>query len=399
MGSRQIQIPAKILRAAKKWQRFLVLHGGRGGAKSESIARILVYEGAQRKHRILCCREYQNSIADSVHSVLGNAITELEIQGYKITDKYIRHGNGTEFIFKGLKKESVGSIKSLHGVTICWVEEAQYISAKSLGILTPTIREKNSKIVFSLNIETGDEPVTKDFINVVRDDTVVCNVSYWDNPWFPEVLRKEMEYDKATDYEMYLHRWEGEPIRHSDDQVFFGKWEVLDFETTEKTDFLQGIDWGFANDPLAGVRSYIETKDDGDYLFIDREAYQIKVEIPQTAEYLLSCIPTIKDIPAAADNARPEMISYLRAQGFKIRESIKGHGSVKDGIEKIRGFRKIYIHPRCKNTINEFRNYKWKKNRLTGENTNVPEDKNNHIIDALRYSLEKYGRKVKTIRY
>jgi len=392
----KIKIPEKIHDAATKWTRFLALYGGRGGAKSESLARILLYEGSQRKHRILCGREFQNSIADSVHSLLSDTIEAEKIPGYKVTEKYIKHSNGTEFLFKGLKKESVGSIKSLNKISIAWIEEAQFVSRRSLEILTPTIREPNSKIAFTFNVENETDPVYADYVLPQRSDTVVCKVNYYDNPWFSEPLISDMEYDKKYNYEKYLHTWEGEPIQHSEDQIFYGKWKVDDFETSEDAEFFHGIDWGFSVDALAGIRSYVKD----DYLYIDREAYRVGVEITETAEFLCNSIPTINTWLSKADNARPEMISHLRQKnGFNIRPAKKGKGSIEDGIEKIKGFKKIIIHPRCKNTIDEFINYKYKRNRLTDEIMPVPEDKHNHIIDALRYSLEDYGRKVKITRY
>jgi len=393
---RKIKIPSKILDAVKKWERFLALFGGRGGAKSESIARVLLFEGSKNKHRILCGREYQNSIADSVHSLLSDTIEAEKIPGYKVTEKYIKHNNGTEFLFKGLKKESVGSIKSLNKITLAWIEEAQFVSRRSLEILTPTIREPNSKIVYTFNVESEEDPIYADYVLPNRPDTIVQKVNYYDNPWFGEPLKSEMEYDKKYNYEKYLHTWEGEPVQHSEDQIFFGKWKVDEFETPEDTQFFHGIDWGFSVDALAGIRSFIKD----DTLYIDREAYKVGVEITETAQFLLNHIPTIATWLSKADNARPEMISHLRHKnGFNIRPAKKGKGSVEDGIEKIKGFKKVVINPNCVHTIDEFRNYKYKRNRLTDEITPVPEDKHNHIIDALRYSLEDYGRTVKITRY
>lgn len=379
----QIPIPERIRLAAEKAGRVLCLYGGRGSAKSESVARLLLYEGGKSRKRFLCCREFQNSIADSVHSLLSDIILEYNMSDYTVTEKYITHKNGTEFLFKGLKKESLGSIKSLNKISACWVEEAQYISRKSLDILTPTIREPNSKILFTMNPENEDDPVYVDYILAERDDTVKCLVNWTDNPWFPKVLRDQMEYDKKVDYDKYLHIWEGHCVKHSEAQVFYGKWKVEDFETPEGTIFYHGADWGFSVDPTAAIRCYIS---DGN-LFVDYDAWGIGIDIDKTGE-LFQRIPCIQRHRIIADSARPETINYLARQGFNITGAKKGKGSVEDGIEFIRSFEQIIIHPRCQHTIDEFRNYCWKVDQKTGTISTVPEDKHNHLIDALRYALE-----------
>ena len=391
----QIQIVKKIEQAIKKTTRVLCVYGGRGSGKSETIARILAYEGSLSTHRILCCREFQNSIADSVHSLLKDVIELYEIPGYTITDKYIRHENGTEFLFKGLKKESMGSVKSLNKITICWVEEAQYISRTSLDILMPTIREAGSKIFFTLNPTNNEDPVYVDFVLKDRPDTVKCLANWTDNKWFTDELRLLMDQDYENDYDKYLHIWEGQCVVHSEAQIFYKKWEIDDVETPERAEWNLGLDFGFSVDPNACIASYVV----GNTLYIRHEAYDLHTEIDKMPAFL-DAIPVIRQAVIIADSARPETISYLRNRGYNIRGAKKGKGSIEDGIELIRGFDKVFIHPSCKHTIEEFQNYKWKTDPKTDEIFTVPEDKNNHIIDALRYSLEGLGRsKLSIIKY
>ncbi len=379
-----VQIPQKILQAIQKTKRNIVLYGGRGSAKSQSVARILLAESYQNKIRILCCREVQNSIADSVHSLLKDVINECnEYQKFfKITDKEIIGNNGSQFIFKGLKKETAGSIKSIEGVNVCWIEEAQYISRFSLNILIPTIRKENSKIIFTMNPTNEDDPVYIDYVLPEREDTVKCLVNWNDNPFFPEVLRFEKDYDKLHDTDKYNHVWEGLTVKHSESQIFKGKWIIDDFKTPENIVFYHGADWGFANDATCMIRCFIKDE----CLYVDKEVYGVGIELDDIYKEF-DKIETSRKWVIYADNSRPETISYIARQGYKIKPCNKWQGSIEDGIEYIKKFRKIIIHSECKNMIYEMKTYCYKTDKLTGKILPIIIDANNHCIDALRYAL------------
>jgi phage terminase large subunit len=243
--------------------------------------------------------------------------------------------------------------------------------------------------VFNPDQET--DPTYKDFIISKRGDALVINVNYWDNPFFPDVLRREMEWDKKNDYEKYLHVWEGQTRASSDAQVFRGKFSVEAFEAPEDAQFYYGADWGFSQDPTALVRCFVNEKT----LLVDYEAYGVGVDIDKTPE-MFDSVPGARKSIITADSARPETISYMRKNGFPhIRSAKKGKGSVVDGITLLRAFEKIIIHPRCQHTIDEFKLYSYKTDRITGEVLPVLEDRNNHCIDALRYSIENIGRTLK----
>jgi len=218
-----IDVPQKAVTALTAGKRFTALYGGRGSAKSWSVAIYLLTIGLYTPTRILCCREVQNSISDSVHSLLSDRIKSNPTfeRFYTIQKNEITGANGTTFIFRGLKKETSASIKSIEGIDYCWVEEAQSVSRQSLEILTPTIRKKNSKVIFTFNPTLPNDPVYVDYVLQYRTDTIRQKINYNDNPFFPDVLRSEMEYDKAYDYNKYLHVWEGEPIAHGDAQVYY----------------------------------------------------------------------------------------------------------------------------------------------------------------------------------
>ncbi|MFM9793313.1 PBSX family phage terminase large subunit [Streptomyces turgidiscabies] len=199
--------------------RNLVYYGGRGSGKSRHVALALVLRGRQKKLLILCTRELQNTIADSVHKLLSDIIDEYGFTDYEITEKVIRNTlTGTEFIFKGLRHNST-EIKSTEGIDIAWVEEAQSISEASLKVLVPTIRKPGSQLIYTFNRKEELDPVYVRYVRTERARTYVRKVNYdvLDRAGlFPDELREEMEADKAADYGLYAHVWLGEPVAQSD---------------------------------------------------------------------------------------------------------------------------------------------------------------------------------------
>jgi phage terminase large subunit len=191
--------------------RCKVFYGGRGGGKSEAVARYLLVEGAKAPINILCCREFQASIKDSVHHLLADLIDRHGLSSfYRVLNSEIRGKNGTLFIFAGLRN-NIASIKSMHDITKCWCEEAQTLSAKSLTILFPTIRAEGSELIFTMNPELEEDPSYQMLIADPPPDSLVRLVNYPDNPFFPEVLKIDMEHMKVKNPEEYLHIWEGKP--------------------------------------------------------------------------------------------------------------------------------------------------------------------------------------------
>lgn len=363
--------------------RYKIYYGGRGSAKSWSFADVLIMLSYQSRKRILCTREYQNSIEDSVYKLLGDTIERHNLSAFfKLTRASIVGLNGSEFLFEGLHRNT-NAIRSIEGIDICWVEEAAIVSEESWQVLIPTIRKEGSEIWASFNPESKDDPVYKRFISHPPANSIVRKVTWRDNPWFPMVLKAELEHDAAIDADLYAHVWEGEPRKMSASQVMHGKWVIDDFTTPEGADFYCGADWGFANDPTAVIRCFIQDRK----LYIDKEAGGVGIEIDETDKILDAVLPS-KEWPTRADSARPETISYLNRRGYRIIPAKKGPGSVEDGIAFIRSFDKIIIHPRCKNTAEEMRLYSYKVDRITGDILPIPIDAHNHGIDALRYGLE-----------
>lgn len=225
--------------------RYKVYYGGRGGGKSWAFATALLIQGMQKPLRVLCAREYQNSIADSVHKLLCDVIERCGWDSwYTITKDRITGRNGTEFIFAGLH-HNVQEIKSKEGIDRCWVEEAHNVSAESWAVLLPTIRKDSSEIWISFNPQRVDDP-TYDFVLHPRPDSIVEQVNYDRNPFFPAALEAERRYMLEVDPEGYKHVWEGECITMTDALVFKDKFEIRAFETPRDARFYFGADWGFA---------------------------------------------------------------------------------------------------------------------------------------------------------
>lgn len=369
-------------------KRYKTFHGGRGGAKSWAAARALVIMAASKKLRILCTREVQNSIKDSVHKLLKDQIEMLGLNPwFRITNESITSASGSEFLFKGLRFDPLG-IKSTEGVDIYWVEEAQSVSSDSWAILIPTIRKEGSEIWVTFNPGKESDPTYQRFIVTPPDDSITVEVNYYDNPYLPETLRKEMEYCKRVDYEAYEHIWLGKPKSISDSVIFRNRYRVEAFpdDLWQQADRLFfGADFGFANDPSTLIRMFmIDTR-----LYIEYEAYGVGVELDEMPQFYDS-IPEVRKWPVKGDNSRPETISYLARQGFSIDAAAKWKGSVEDGVTHLKGFEEIIIHERCKHTADEFRHYSYKVDKKTGDILPIIVDKFNHCIDAIRYGLDGY---------
>lgn len=217
----QVQFPDK-LQGLFQPKRYKVLYGGRGGAKSWGVARALLLLAADRPLRVLCAREVQKSMRDSVHRLLKDQVSALGLESfYEVLDTEIRGLNGSLFLFSGLQQHTVDSIKSFEGVNIVWVEEAHGVSAKSWDVLIPTIRAEGSEIWLTLNPDMDTDDTYVRFIASPSDDTWLCEMNWRDNPWFPSVLEDERVKAKrsllADDYD---HIWEGKPRRVAEGAIY-----------------------------------------------------------------------------------------------------------------------------------------------------------------------------------
>jgi phage terminase large subunit len=365
---------------------FQIYYGGRAGAKSWAIARALVLRASQDCLRIVCTREFQNSISDSVMKLLEDQIQIMGLGAeFTVLKTTIYHKHtGSQFIFKGLAKANIQGLKSLEGADLCWVEEAQVVSENSWAILTPTIRKPGSQIIVSLNPELIEDPTSQRFIINTPPGAYKAHVNYLDNIHCSEKTIRDAEWCKVTDLDAYKHVWLGEFRKASDSQIFKNKFSISSFEA-DHTWFgpYYGIDFGFSVDPMAVIECWISNRK----LYIRRESVKVGVEVEDMEDHI-NRIPGIKQRQIRADSARPELTSHLASKNFNIVESKKWKGFIEDGISFMRSFEQIIIHPSCKNTEFEFKYYSYKIDRMTGLVTTDIVDKHNHCIDAIRYAIE-----------
>ena len=385
--------------------RFRVLKGGRGSGKSHGFAEELIERMAARKTRVLCCREIQKSIRDSVKALLVKKIKELYYEAdFDVLDTEIRHKRtGSLATFVGLRT-NIESVKSTEDVDIAYVSEARTVSQTSWEVLTPTIRNEGSEIWADYNPKDEKDPVDAMFAG--KDGpppgSIVRHINYTDNKHFPDVLRREMEWDKSRDPEKYQHVWLGQHKKNSEARVFKNVRVEPAPTPPPGTVFRFGADWGFSVDPSVLLRMWL----DGRTLYIDREAYRVGCETEDLPKLfagregalpgeewtpaLEAAYPGIegaKKWPITADSARPETISAMNRRGFRVLPARKGSGSINEGIEWLQSY-DIVIDPQCTHAEYEFTSFAFKIDPLTNQVLPVLDDKDNHLIDAARYATE-----------
>ena len=379
---------AEKLRPLFKPKRNKIVYGGRGSGKSWGVARALILKCLAEKLLILCTREYQNSLSQSVHRLLSDQIDLLgfapffDITKTGITCKL----NGSEFIFIGTRKDPA-KIKSTEGIDIVWCEEAENMSKTSWEVLIPTIRKPNSEIWVTFNPREASDPTYHNFVATPRDDTLLIEMNWRDNPWFSDVMNEERKFALNGDYDTYNHIWEGKTLERSDAQILWDKVKVQEVKPRPDLGWngpYYGCDWGF-NDPMRLMRVWTFNND----LYIEREVDGVRIDMDNIVQHLIAGDPYCSKYVIRADCSRPETISHCRQNGLpKIVASKKGPGSVDEGILFIRSFRNIIIDPSCKKTIEEARLYKYKVDKLSGDVLPTIVDAHNHSWDAVRYALE-----------
>lgn len=412
MSKVQIKLPPKLVPVFSAQNvRYRSSWGGRGSGKTRTFAKMTAIKGymfAQMgvSGTLLCGREFMNTLADSSMEEIKQAIRDEPFLNnyYEMGENYIRTKNKlVTYSFCGLR-HNLDSIKSKARILLSWVDEAETVSEMAWRKLLPTVREEihlpNGQIIYSevwvtWNPEKRGSPTSERFRHAeIHDDEgnligIGAEMNYMDNPWFPHVLNLERKRDQANlDDVTYRWIWEGAYLEMSEAQIFKGKYEIKEFtpDPIKWHGAYIGLDFGFSQDPTACVKVWIHD----DCIWIEHEAGRKALDLDDTVEYLSKKIPDLKRYAVYADSARPESISHLKKKGLpRIRGVEKGKGSVEDGIEFIKSFKRVYIHPRCVETINEFRDYSYKKDRLTDEVLPIIVDKDNHYIDALRYALEK----------
>lgn len=383
MTTLQIKTP-RVFKPLLTRSRYKGIYGGRASGKSHFFAELAIERCLEAKTLIVCIREIQKSLEQSVKRLLENKIQVMGVGHlFEIQHDRIIAPHGGLIIFQGMQNHTADSIKSLEGFDVAWIEEGQTFSQYSLDILRPTIlRKAGSEIWCGWNPRYKTDPVDVFFRQETPLDSVVVEANYHDNPFLNEAIYQEAEYDRSRDIDKYNWVWLGKYNDKSDARVF-KNWRVKEFELPESTIFRLGADWGYAQDPSVLVRVSIEDK----ILYIDYEAYMVGCETDQLPD-LFDTVPDSRKWFITADSARPETISYMQKHGFpKITPAAKGAGSVEDGLEFLKSY-DIVVHPRCVHAIDELNSYSFKVDPLTEKVLPILQDKNNHVIDAIRYACE-----------
>lgn len=381
---RRIQLAQAFLPLITERAPYKVYPGGRGAGKSWAFATALIAKAAQDKLLILCAREYQNSIGDSVHRLLANRIHDMGLSSkFTITDRSIRSDIGSEFIFKGLRRNA-NEIKSTEGIDICWVAQGEAVSEASWQALDPTIRKPGSEIWIDYNPDGLKDPTHVLYNTNAPPGAIVKHVTFRDNPWFTPELEAKRLRELAADIDDYNWIYEGMCRGIKGAVIFASRVAYEAFETPDDVRFFYGVDWGFANDPSVIIRCFIKD----DKLYIDHEQFGWQVELDELGEKIFDKVPGSKLWPLRADNSRPETISYMSRQGYRISAAEKWPGSVEDGIAFLKSFSRIVIHDRCTNMADEAKRYSYKVDPKTRDVLPVVADKHNHGWDAVRYALD-----------
>lgn len=393
MTAETIKLPHKVALNFSQPAKFRVFRGGRGSAKTRSLAIMacayvikLASEG--KSGVFLCGREHLNSLDESSLEEIKGVIAERPAfqACFDVGEKYVRTKcRSISFVFAGLR-HNLDSLKSKARIIGAWVDEAESVSEVAWRKLLPTVRDKDAEIWISYNPESPDSATHKRFVESPPTGCLITTINWQDNPWWKESgLEDQRRDDQRLRPDTYDHVWEGAFLTLTDAQVFGGKFKIDNFETGPAWDGpYYGLDFGFSQDPTAAVECWIYQR----RLYIRREAFKRKLELDDTGQFVTDRMEGIEKHAVRADSARPESISYLRRHGLPRVEGVqKWKGSVEDGISFMKSFEEIVIHPDCPEIAREFRLYSYKIDRLSGDILPVILDANNHGIDAIRYAL------------
>lgn len=374
--------------------RYKVAWGGRGAAKSWNFGRALLLQGGQRPLRILCARETQKSIADSVHQLLKSQIIELGLDKfYEVEKASIYAKNGTEFIFSGLK-HNVDNLKSIEACDICWVEEAQSVSKSSWETLIPTIRKENSEIWVSFNPDLETDETYRKFVTSPPPGAIVKRLTFRDNPWFPEVLRREMEHLRETDYDAYMHVWEGCCISVIEGAVYANELHELD-----KSQRITRVPY----DPAFPVNTYWDLGYGDctaiwfsqvvgfeyrliDYLEDSKRPLEHYLKLLQNRGYLYGTDWLPHDAQARQLGSGKSIEELMRAAGRRVE--IVPRLSIADGINAARTIFPVcwFDSERCQDGLTALRHYRYGEVATLGSPTREPlHDAASHGSDSFRY--------------
>ena len=374
--------------------RYRVLYGGRGGSKSWNIARALLLKGCEQKIRVLCAREYQTSIKDSVHKLLCDQIFALELEAhYEITERSLRGTNGTEFIFVGVKNNT-NNVKSIEGIDICWVEEAQSVTPNSWNVLVPTIRKADSEIWISFNPELPTDETWKRFVMNPPENAIVQKINWSDNPYFPEVLDLERRALQGRDIEAYNNVWEGIPRQTVNGAIFAKEVTMAELEGRicnvpyDATKMVHAVfDLGWADQTAVWLLQFVGQETRLLRYFEDSQQtisyYLAKL---QSFGYMYDTIWLPHDAKAKSLGTGKSIEEIVRATGMKVQ--ILDRVPVADSINAARTiFNKCYFdRQNTEEGLQCLRHYRYDVDPDTKMFSAKPlHDEYSHGADAFRY--------------
>lgn len=354
----------------------------------------MLIQGANRPLRVLCAREYQNSITESVHSLLSDQIKALGLGGfYEIQNAYIRGKNGTEFSFAGLK-HNVAKIKSFEGVDIVWVEEAQTVSKSSWETLIPTIRKDGSEIWLTFNPQLETDETYQRFVLNPPEGAYVAKINWQDNLWFPEVLRKEMEQLKLRDPDAWLNVWEGN-CRVTLDGAIYAK----QLREAQEGGRIISVPYDL-NKPVSCFMD-LGRADSTAIWFVQQVGFEYRIldYYANTGEPLHHYIKALREKPYSYEtiflphDAQQELLASERTieqqmQAANFSTMVIPRASVEGGIEAARNIfnRCWFDEKRCSEGLQNLRHYRYDVDPDTGQFSKKPlHDHNSHAADAFRY--------------
>lgn len=377
-----VDIPVEYKRLFDKDWREAAVYGGRFSLKSHTVARILLIQARQERKRVACFREFQNSIAESSHQLLADLINKYELTEFKVTDNAIfNRVNGSDFLFKGLHRNEQ-SIKSIEGIDIAWVEEAQTISTPSLEVLTPTVRKPGSQIIYTYNRLEEEDPVHKRLVLEGRPNSLIINTNYdiaVKYGYMPEQTLLEINDDKEKRPALYKHKWLGEP--NTLEGRIYNDWATVDEIPHEAQLVRYGLDFGYSIDPTVIVALYYYN---GGYI-IDEIAYQKGL----SNKSIYDILDNHPRAMVVADSAEPKSIQEIYDYGINIIGVIKGKDSVNQGIQYVQQQR-ISLTARSVKTRTAYLAYKWARDK-DDKTLGVPDDtvhEWSNPMDAIRYGFD-----------
>ena len=387
MISLEVKFLKKYEKLLKNKNRYSIVYGGRASGKTYQISLFILLESLKETQRIVVVRKVKDKVDDSLYYEIISHIKRLKIEHlYKITRSPFKIKclqTGSEIVFIGVMFSQ--RFKGFSDAKVVWVDEADELTREDWDFMDLTIRAKDSKILLSFNPPRSDGTehwIYKEFFSKKRDDTIILHTTYKDNSYLGDAFISVLEHRMKTDETAFRRDVLGEWVVEKEARIYqnYEVKEVLEISSRP----LYGLDFGF-EDLTAFLEVFVLSSSE---IYISKEVVSSHVEPSDLGIFLNRLDFSKRSAKIYADSARPELISMLRKEGYSVFSCTKKTNSIISGIDYLRS-RKIYVNPRCKETIKELGLYSWELNKKSGlYDTTTPIDKHNHCMDALRYALD-----------